>query len=172
MRTRLLFGAGSLIGGAALATSLMGAGNALADSSPVTASVAVPSTVTLTGVSPSITFPETPNGSTANATGAESYVVETNDSAGYTLTLGSGAKQFASGPNSIPDQGNLQIMETGFHPGQATLLQLVVGNPVTLNQTNAPATGDHYTEDWSLAIPSGQASGNYSQAFTYTATGN
>ena len=107
-------------------------------------------------------------GQTAAITGAEAYTVGTNDQAGYTLTTTAGQPAFTDGGSgaTIPDSAWV-VTETGAHTNAY--------NPTTSGFTVGTTTGagsDSYSENWSLAIPSGQVAGSYTNSLTYLAIGN
>ena len=162
----------------ALAQSCGGGDGVSQSSCGATATVTVPSTISITGVT-DVSFPDTAAGQTALAPDAENYTVTTNNADGYTLTLtGSdgtacGQPGFSApstlGGNCIPNQGNLSITETGAGAGASPGLD---GADITqINATQNPST-DSYSEDWSLAIPSDAAWGDYTEDFTYLAQAN
>lgn len=157
--------------GVLAAGTLALAGPALADSAPTTASVTVPTSVTLSGVAASIHFPDTPAGGTATAAHAQTYSVSSNDPAGYTLTLNPASVNFADPSNSasIPNS-SLSIAENSAGhsvPGSAWS-----AGQVMINHTTSAGEASGYDETWSLDIPSAAPAATYSENFTYTATGN
>lgn len=162
----------------------------------ISMTVTVPESLSLTGIT-NVAFPTTPGGQTATVTNAQTYVASTNNPTGYTLQLsadggslgqcngGSGQPCFiahnpGSGPNfNIPDQNNLVVTETGTHSGeQITQWNCQTGcgvpNENTINTTTAPTTGsgDTYTENYALSIPSSSAPGAYQGDAFYLLTAN
>lgn len=162
---------------------------ALAQGNPVTASVSVAQSVTITGLSPTINLGSAVPGTTATATAAQSYSVSTNDPNGYVLSLGAcynsacnsvqpppganpgGAFTDPSG-DFINNFGDLTVTETATAPQALTNWIGVSGvgpTPIQINQTSSAST-DAYQETWALGIPASQPANTYSETFEYVVT--
>jgi hypothetical protein len=158
---------------AAVSAAVLGTGATAAFASgpsgggPVSVSATVPSSITLTGLSSSISFGSIIPGQANTATAAEAYQVSTNDQTGYTLTIQPGASSLTGIGGSIPDS-MLSVAETsgnghgGYFSG---------GGSVTVDNPNT-AVNRSYSEDWTLNVPGNQAPGSYSESFQYLALGN
>jgi hypothetical protein len=153
----------------------------------VLATVTVPSSVTLTGLS-DLSLGTVPAGSTVQAN--ESYTVATNNPAGYSLFLqadGGSAGQCNGGkpcflelnapgtPHQFPTQGNVTVQETATAP-QTVSQWNNAGNTgpqvTTLNHTTSPTAGDHYNETYSVTIPGTEYPAAYDSDYFYLATAN
>jgi hypothetical protein len=163
-RRLLMRGAVGAAAVAALAVGLAGTASAATDTDTVDANVAVGSAITLTGLTPSFLLSGLP-GATVAGVGAVTFNVETNNRAGYSVTVESAAATLAgTGTNgdSIPI-GALSVRETGA--GAYTPLSNTA--PVTVhNQTVRSAeAGDGLSNDYQVVIP-------FVNTDTYTATLN
>jgi hypothetical protein len=159
--------AGSVIAAAALAASTA---PAWADGGPVTATVAVPSTLTFAFTS-ATSFSVAPG---ATAPAAVAFTVTTNNPAGYAVSQS--APDLVAGANSLP-AGELSFAlhftnhdGTGVNPPAAlTNLAATFAN----EHTPSMNAGDTYAQDWSAAALSGATpGGNYATTITYVAAGN
>ncbi|HEX3959898.1 MAG TPA: hypothetical protein VHZ03_25225 [Trebonia sp.] len=109
---------------AAAALSAAGAVPALASGSPsssganvnISATVNGTETLSLTGLSSTITFPAATAGNTVTATSAENYTVSLADGSGYTLTIAPAANLSDSSGDTIPNS-DLSIDETTLATG-------------------------------------------------------
>jgi hypothetical protein len=147
---------------------LAGAVPALATTSPpVTVNATVTTSVTITGLSPTITIPTAAAGTTSTAHAAESYSVSTNSAGGFTLQIQPGSTALASGGSATIANSNLSVIENG--PGAIGTTKTFNGsNPLMIDIT-ASAGSQGYSEDWSLAIPGSASATSYSETFTYVA---
>jgi len=119
-----------------------------------------------------------PNCGTAGAGGSfdgtptESYTITSNDSGGYTLAETAGSGQFTSASNSstIADSAWSISAANGGSP----FVFSPSNSATTVFTTNrvSVATGDPYTELWTLAIPANLPAASYNNTLTYLATGN
>ena len=146
------------LGGAALLT----AGPALADT-PVNVSATVNSTISVSGITGSIALAGNP-GTTATNANAEQYNVQTNNAAGYSVTVTPQANTL-QGPGNPISNTNLAV-NTGHFTVPAT--------PLTVHSKSSPSAmnGDNLTDSWSLDIPQGQAAGSYTGSFSYIVVAN
>jgi hypothetical protein len=144
------------LSGAALAGTTSSSGT-------TTANVDVASGITMTGLTSSFTLSGAP-GDTANALGAVSFNVETNDAAGYNVTVQS---QNDTLQPTIPGNTDyIPIAALKVSDGGANEYQSVENSgPVTVHsQSNRSIDGgDNLTNDYRMLIP-------VVRADTYTAT--
>jgi hypothetical protein len=152
---------------AGVASVSLAAAPAMASGQPVTAQATVTQSITISGLSPSITFPAAAPGSPVTVTGAENYTVSANDAHGYTLTITPSGSALADGSGDQIANSNVFVTET-TGPGSG---QFSGPAPLQVGHTTAPSS-DSYSENWGLTVPGGQAAGNYSETFTYLALGN
>lgn len=161
----------AVLGAGALA-SVLGAGIASAGTAPTGGTVAATVSVTET-ISFAFTSAQSftlDNGITAPA--AVAWTVATNDAAGFT--------QSESAPNLGDGNGHTlaagQLTEvlhssTADHGVSTDGAAALTTTPATLRGDGIVTAGDTFSQDWSAAIPSTQASGNYSTTITYTVAG-
>jgi hypothetical protein len=150
---------------AIVATGLLAAPAFAASNPPVTINVSatVSSAATISGLT-DVNFGTVAAGTTATQTGAESFTVSSNDANGYQLNTLAGSASF-SGPGTINDS-NWTVTETGFNSGfsyNPSAGQATIG-------TTSAASVDHYTENWSLAIPPTAPAGTYTNTLSYILT--
>lgn len=135
----------------------------------VTATANVGETISLTGLSPSVSFGTLTAGQQAVALNAEAETVSTNDPAGYTLSVIPGAAALLNGGSSIPNS-DLQIMMNSGVASPGTTFTFSGSNPLQTDSETGAIT-DTYSETWKLNAPNPlpSAAGNYSESFTYLA---
>ncbi len=144
------------------------AGSALAvpgqsDTDDTQANVVVQSAISLTALTPSFTLTGLPGG-TVSQDGIVTYTVETNNLAGYAVTVQSRtatlAPTAAGNPDSIPISA-LSVRETGTTP----FTPLSDTAPVTVHSqaTRSATGGDALSNDYQVVIP-------FVNEDTYTAT--
>jgi hypothetical protein len=167
---------GTLLG-AALAVAFVGAnpGSASAQESgdSTQGNVAVEGGITLTGLTPSFTLTGTP-GETVTGTGVVEFNVETNNVAGYAVTVQSAA------PTMLPaDQvantdfiaiGDLTVRETGA--GSFTPMTAAgAGSPVLVHTQAVRSAngGDNLSNDYEINVPTVNVD-TYSATLDYIAT--
>jgi hypothetical protein len=142
-------------------------------SNSITVTAPVSESITMSGQA-SFSFPATVPGGSQTVTAAEAYTVSTNDLLGYTLNLNTGSSQMAAIPATATPIPNTALSVTETATAPQTLHFTATGGGVTVNKTSAPTTGsgDAYSENWTLSVPAGTLSGNYTQGFTYIAFAN
>jgi hypothetical protein len=140
---------------------------ALADTGPVQVSGTVNQSVTLSGLSPSITFPAANPGQTATATGAESYSVLSNDPSGYLLTVTPGGNSMQDSAADQAPNNEISVAETS---GSGTSFNFQNSATETIDTTHS-AAAKTYTENWAWAIPGNQPAGSYHESFNYSVLG-
>jgi hypothetical protein len=156
-----------LVAAAVTGVSLAAAAPAMAAGNPVTANATVTESITISGLSPSITFPPVGSGLSTTAVGAENYTVSANSAHGYTLTITPAASALSDGAGHSIDNSNVFVTET-TGPGSG---QFSGSAPLQVGHTTAPSS-DSYSENWGLTVPGSAAAGSYSETFTYLALGN
>jgi len=147
----------AIIGGAALALGLS-AGPALADNpgGNVAASVTVGSSLTLTGLSPTVNWGTVAAGASATQTNAEVFDVSTNLVNGYNVEISPNS----GGLGAIGDTAITIIQPSGsFAPGTYPFIEN--GVPITVGTDRGPTADDHYIENWQVDVPATAAPGTY-----------
>ncbi|MEP7091775.1 MAG: hypothetical protein ABI776_16870 [Nocardioidaceae bacterium] len=157
--------------GVALAAAVVGLSTAPASAAPdgtTTANAVVTSGITLTALTPSFTLTGTP-GATVQS-GAVTYNVETNNFAGYSVTVSTLAATMLPGntttnTDTIPI-GDLTVRETGTTP--YTGISNVT--PVTVHSQPGRSvnTGDPLSTEYQMRIPTVNVD-TYSATLTYLA---
>ena len=140
---------------------------AFASSTPVQVSGTVNQSVTLSGLTSSISFPAANPDTTATASGAESYNVSSNDPNGYTLSITPGAFAMQDSASDQAPNNQISVTETG---GTGTSGTFQSSSPLTVDTTHSAAS-KNYAEDWNWAIPGNQPAGSYHESFSYLALG-
>lgn len=167
---------GTLLG-AALAVAFVGAnpGSASAQDSgdSTVGNVAVEGGITLTGLTPSFTLTGTP-GETVTGDGAVEFNVETNNVAGYAVTVQSAAATMLPA-NTVTNTdsiaiGDLTVRESGagaFTPMTAS----GAGAPVVVHTqaTRSANGGDDLSNDYQINVPTVNVD-TYSATLDYVAT--
>jgi hypothetical protein len=143
---------------------------ALAAGSPVTVNATVAQTLTISGLTSTISFGTVTPGTPATVTGAESYTVSSNDPAGYSLTLTPPSGGITDTSSDVIPNSDIYLMES-VNGAAKNKLTFVASNPLTL-YSKTTSGGDTFAEDWTLTAPAVTPAGTYSGVFTYTATGN
>ena len=161
--------------GVAMAAALVGAVAAPASATPdssggsTTAHVGVDAGITMTGLTSSFTLTGTP-GATITNSGAVHFNVETNNVAGYAVTVQSEDHVMApvtSGNLDTIPIGDLKVSEGGFNSYQA----LDDGSAVTVHTQSERSLngGDNLTDDYKIRVPVVNAD-TYSATLDYVAT--
>jgi len=172
--SRRIVGRAVVAGAATLAFAAALLAPASADTSTDTtdAHVGVSGAISLTGLTSSFTLNGLP-GATVAGPAAVTMNVETNNLAGYNVTVKSETETLVAdtpltNPDSIPI-GALSVRKTGA--GGYTPLAGPSGNPVTVitKATRSAAGGDALSNDYSVAIPFVNA-GGYTATLDYIAT--
>lgn len=161
-----------LLAAAAVAAAAIGASTApaWADGGPVTATVAVPSTLTFSFTS-ATSFTVAPG---ATSTGAVAFTIVTNNPAGYDVFQS--APDLTAGANSLPATDLSFVLH--YHNSNGTdvtpAAQLTNTQARFIHQvTPSMGGGDTYAQDWTAAtLPGNTPGGNYSTVITYIAAGN
>jgi hypothetical protein len=133
---------------------------ALADVTPVpiSATVTVPSVLTLTGTSPTVNFGTINAGSSGTVTAAEVYQVGGNTASTVSLTPVNGGFHTAIGqPDKFGDQ-QLSVNGATF-PGPAA-------QPSPLDVHDVGSAGGSFSDDWTLAVPNGIQAANLNAQFS------
>jgi len=157
------------VGGAAVAlltVGTAGAASAVTDTDSTTGSVEVAGEITLTALAGDFTLSGLP-GDTVDGPGAVTFNVETNNLAGYGVTVQSAtatmAAQTAGNGDSIPI-GALSVRETDAEdPTAAYAAVSTTATPVHTQATRSAEGGDALSNDYSVTIP-------FVNQDTYTAT--
>jgi hypothetical protein len=143
--------------GAALSTALFsavaGSASAASSSGSTTANVAVQSGIALTGLTPSFTLTGAP-GTVATDAGAVGFNVETNDVAGYAVTVQAAATTLA--PTAVGNTDSIPISLLGVRQsGTGVYLPISSTVPVLVHtQTSRSANGgDNLSNDYQITIP-------------------
>ena len=177
---------------------------ALASASTATTTISsvIGAGINLLTTSGTVNIDAVPNGSGVQTIASDTVTVSTNDSAGYTLTLGesSATTTLTSGSNTIPAVSATQASpaaETanswgyrvdsvgGFGAGptssasNASISSTIKfapvaasGSPDTLKTTSTTASNDTTTVWYGVAVDTSAPSGTYTNGVTYTATAN
>jgi hypothetical protein len=165
------------LAGVTLAVAIVGASASSALANPptpstgsTTANVAVQEGIALTGLTPSFTLTGPP-GTTVTGSSAVSYNVETNDPAGYTVTVQ------AAGSALLPETtGNTDTIPIGDllvnDHGAGSPLALSAATPVTVHTqtTRSVNGGDNLSSDYQITIPVVKAD-TYTATLNYVASG-
>ncbi len=144
--------------------------------SPVTATATVGSYITLSGISPSITF--TGATSPLTATDAESYTVVTNDLSGYNVLLNAATNFAGESLHFVISDSNVTIHEVGATDNGASItLGSGAGSGSNAFYTLYTAVPgdfgpDSFTETWNLTVPGDAPPDTYTADFQYVAMGN
>jgi hypothetical protein len=162
MRNRTLPIAAGIVALAGLGAAALGSSPAFAAGSPVAITATVNQTISMTGPPATLALSGNPG---TTATGNVAYTVTTNDASGYTVTVTPSAAYFANGGNSIPNSA------MGYVPNGGSQINFSNSTPITAvnKSTVSGASGDAYTDTFSLAIPANAAAGAYTESFTYLA---
>jgi hypothetical protein len=160
--------------GAALSAALCAtaAGSAFAQSSSgsTTANVAVQSGIALTGLTSSFTLTGAP-GTTATDAGAVGFNVETNDVAGYAVTVQSAASTLA--PQAVGNTDTIPISAlTVRQSGGGSYQPLSNVAPVLVHSQSGRSAngGDNLSNDYQITVPVVNAD-TYTATLNYVATG-
>ena len=138
----------------------------------VNATVAAAESITLSGITSTITFPTVQAGSTSLASNAENYTVSiqgglTDD--GYTLQIEPAQGFLADGTGDQIANSNITVTETGANPGTRTFSGTT---PLVIADTTTGPATDTYSENWALAVPASAGAGSYSEPMSYVAMAN
>ena len=157
---RVLVGAVAI---AAFAVASAGSAAAVEDSDTTDANVLVGSAITLTDLTPNFELSGMP-GATVAGLAAVTYTVETNNAAGYSVTVQSQTPTMVANAvgntDSIPIAA-LTAREAGI--GAYTALSSAVALPVHSQATRSAEGGDDLATDFQIVIP-------FVNSDTYTAT--
>jgi len=157
---RVLVGAVAI---AAFAVASTGSASAVEDTGTTDANVVVGSAITLTDLTPSFELSGMP-GATVTGLAAVTYTVETNNVAGYTVTVQSQTPTMVAtavgNTDSIPITA-LTAREGGI--GTYSALSSAAALPVHSQATRSAEGGDNLATDFQIAIP-------FVNSDTYTAT--
>lgn len=175
---------------------------ASANTATTTISSVIGAGINLLTTSGTVNIDAVPNGSGVQTIASDTVTVSTNDSAGYTLTLGetSATTTLTSGSNTIAATSGTQTTPTaltanswgyrvdgvgGFGAGPTTSVSNAAisgtvkfaavaasGSPNTLKTTATTASNDTTTVWYGVAVNTTAASGTYTNGVTYTATAN
>ena len=163
---RSVVGAGAV---AVLAVGMAGTASAQTDDGPVDGNVQVNSSIALTGLTPSFLLTGLAN-TTVSENGEVVFNVETNNLAGYSVTVQAGADELVAdtaGNLDVIPIGALSVRETGTVP----FTPLSDVTPVTVHsqdERSAPG-GDALSNDYSVDIPFVNED-NYDVVINYVAT--
>jgi hypothetical protein len=165
----------AMAGGTAFACS----GTCSNGSGPVTATASVGETISLTGLTSTISFGSLTAGQTsyASADPAEMYTVTTNDPNGMSLSLtpsaaylsngGSGAANEITNGNGSGSGTGIYVQELGQNANAAK--QFNGASAMAVDNETSSGTWN-YSEEWSLvAPPTLPNGGTYTESFTYLA---
>lgn len=148
---RSAVGAGAV---AVLAVGLAGPASADTDTDSTDGHVEVSSSIALTGLTPEFTLTGIP-GATVEGVGAVSFNVETNNLAGYTVTVQSRTPTMvaatAGNTDAIPI-GALSVRKTGTTPYTA-VTDTAPGVTVQNTATRSAEGGDALSNDYQVVIP-------------------
>jgi hypothetical protein len=161
----LTVGALLLVAGG-LATAAVGASAATTGST--TASVAVNSTITLSGLTSAFTITGDPS-TTVAKTGAVSGTVTTNNSTGYNVSVKAASATMAGATTGNTDTipiANLGVKDSGGSTYAA--LSSSTANVVKVKSSKSASAGDAFTDDYQIQIPFVN-SDTYSATLNYTA---
>jgi hypothetical protein len=165
-RRTALVGLSGAAAAAALVVLSATPANAIDAADTTDANVVVQNAITLTGLTPSFTLTGLPN-TTAFENGIVDFVVETNNLAGYAVTVTAADDELlpantTSNTDTIPVEA-LSVRETGA----TTYTPLDDTTPVTVHtqSTRSAEDGDTLSNDYSVDIP-------FVNADTYTVTLN
>lgn len=163
----------ALVAGAALlgVAAQLPASAAPGDTAPgtTTANVAVGSTITLTGLTPSFTLTGV-SSSTVEQDDQVSYRVTTANAGGYTVTVQAASAELTPAASGNPDAIPIANLKVRAEDNGA-FVSLSNTSAVTLRNkaTRSAAAGDAYADDYEVIIPF-VASDTYSTALNYVAT--
>lgn len=156
-----------VLGSAAVASAAPG----ISDTDDTQANVIVQSAITLTGLTPSFTLTGIP-GATVEGLGIVDYTVETNNFAGYTVTVLADDNELLptrpTNTDTIPIAA-LAVQETGTTPNAYTALSDVTARTVHTQGTRSAPGGDSLSSDYRVVIPFVNED-TYSVDLTYVAT--
>jgi hypothetical protein len=198
LTSRVRYWSASALLGVAILGSPVIAG---ASTNTTTISSAIGSVISVFTTSGTVNVNVTPTGAGAQTIASDTVTVSTNDSSGYTLTLGetSAATSLVSGGNSIVHSTATQTTPLaltagtwgyrvdslggfGAGPTSAANSQAIAttkfagvpasGSPNTLKATASSASNDTTTIWYSTAADTTQAAGTYTNSVTYTVTAN
>jgi hypothetical protein len=162
------------LSGAAAAAALIilsaAPANALDASDSTEGNVEVQNVITLTGLSPDFTLTGLPN-SVVSENSIVDFVVETNNLAGYSVTVTAAADELVpadttANPDTIP-VGALSVRET--NTTAYTALNNTTGVTVHTQATRSAEDGDALSNDYSVNIPFVNAD-TYSVTLNYVAS--
>jgi hypothetical protein len=139
------------------------------DSGTTVVNVAVPSGITLTGLTPSFTLNGAP-GSTITEIGAVDFNVETNNPAGYVVTVISETPTLTPQTPGNPDSIPVEVV-TVRENGGGTFSPLSNTEPVVVHtqSTRSANGGDDLSNDYRLRVPVVNED-TYSATLDYIAT--
>lgn len=157
--------------GVAVAAALIGSGAGAAsadqDGGNTTANVQVDLAITMTGVTPSFTLVGMP-GATVTETEAVSFNVETNNLAGYGVTVEAAGSTLT--PAAPGNTDSIPIAALKVSPGAGNWSD-IAATPVSVHSqaTRSAAGGDNLSNDFKMLIPFVNAD-TYSVTLNYVAT--
>ncbi len=165
---------GAAVGIASLAMLALGTVPASADTGQTsdgstTANVEVGSAIKLTGLTSSFTLTGLPGETTTDGGGAVTYNVETNNQAGYAVTVKSDSSTMdpANGGGDTIPIADLTIRESGTTP--YTPLSSTGTVTVHSQDTRSAEEGDSLSNDFQMDVPFVNAD-TYSATLNYVAT--
>jgi len=167
---------GRSIAGVAMAAALLSAFGGVASAAPgdtstgsTTAHVGVESGITMTGLTASFTLTGAP-GATITGADAVTFNVETNNVAGYAVTVQPAASQMTPALGGNADFIPIAAL-TVREGGTGTYTPLDDVNPVTVHSQNSRSVngGDVLTNDFQIRIPVVNVD-TYSATLNYVAT--
>jgi len=157
---RVLVGAVAIV---AFAGASAGSASAVEDTGTTDANVIVGSAITLTDLTPSFDLSGIP-GATVTGLAAVTYTVETNNAAGYSVTVQSQTPTMvATAPGNLDSIPIAALTAREGGPGAYTALSNAAALPVHTQATRSAEGGDNLTTDFQVAIP-------FVNSDTYTAT--
>jgi hypothetical protein len=163
---------GGGLAGLALAATLFGAmgapAGAISDAGTTTANVGVESGITLTGLTASFTLSGTP-GATVTGDGVVEFNVETNNVAGYAVTVQSQSEAMV--PTLPGNTDTIPIAALTVREGSDDYQDVSEADPVTVHTQDGRSLdgGDSLSNDYQIRVPVVNAD-TYSATLDYVAT--